>query len=820
MEAQEAVILASQISNIGRNEDMLSINTRGEIFIHRSSDVMFAVPNFVETSLIERCGVSETHEDEHQLAARIRVLRTARDFERAVEKEMFRLGRAIRGIYSQLRAQHPDEWGKATTMQVARMLDATPNISVVTLFAVHKQLMSRSDEFVCHPTRHRFVHSFDVRPLSHLRNIEVVKQMVREKSPIIHYFCEKAKLLIDRSRKLEASSAGEPPSRAEVLDMKFTPKEQEIIAFLRLSVSHARRIQEDPYEGVLPAFIKDTNRYDEIITSHVALRFLREIGVLTPWEDTASRDKDLHLPKSAEEKILLPSTSPAPVSVAQKEPTKTPGLLTTDEHESVRHDFGDMPVYVIDDATAEELDDGISIELIPGEPDSAWIHVHVADPTAIVPITHPLWHQIQKRPETVYFAHKSVPMLPGDVVELADMGRAVSSNSGQNVLTFSAKVGPNGQILDYKVRVGRVHNVQKIRYNDANAVLLGDPSPSGFTPFEPNLPADSFDTSYVLPHAENLRRLREVSRRLKDERLRKGIFAFSLNYPMTEILDKPLLENPSRVVHPILYRGYPRLRYRTEIGISAEVGARSLVSECMKVAGRVASRFCLDHNIPAIRRGMRGIAMDEAGLSRILAVRDEHGFVEIGDLIRIGVQIPVGEFSTQPLGHWLLGIPEGEGYVRATSPLRRADDMIAHWQIKSALVPGGGAPPPIDEDAMKRVLENVTGPKQTLKRAYRAHMRQWSHTYIQRYMAEQEKAGTWFSQSNPLLKMEGCVLQRPIYNYVRWSQYQDVYLPKLGITAVLPVKPADPIPVGTFITVNAKNIFQYDLYQILEVELA
>lgn len=41
----------------------------------------------------------------------------------------------------------------------------------------------------------------------------------------------------------------------------------------------------------------------------------------------------------------------------------------------------DLPIYVIDAVYAEELDDGISIESVPGEPNTDWIHIHVADPT-------------------------------------------------------------------------------------------------------------------------------------------------------------------------------------------------------------------------------------------------------------------------------------------------------------------------------------------------------------------------------------------------------------------------------------------------------
>jgi len=54
-----------------------------------------------------------------------------------------------------------------------------------------------------------------------------------------------------------------------------------------------------------------------------------------------------------------------------------------DPAEHLRHDFGNFPVSVVDDAGAEELDDGLSIEPVPNEPSSAWIHVHIVDPTSV-----------------------------------------------------------------------------------------------------------------------------------------------------------------------------------------------------------------------------------------------------------------------------------------------------------------------------------------------------------------------------------------------------------------------------------------------------
>ncbi|EJD04318.1 RNB-domain-containing protein [Fomitiporia mediterranea MF3/22] len=820
-ESMNGVVLGAT-NNIGYHQDTVSITTRGEVIVHRTTDIMFAVPNFVDSNLAERCGTQELHEDEFQLAARIRILKAARDFERAVEKEQYRLGRAIQDIYHQVRAQHPDEWTKVSTMQVARMLDATPNVPIVTLFAVHRQLMERADEFVCHPTRHRFVHEFDVRPLSDLKNIEKVKQMVRERSPMINAFQQKARLLIDQSRALAAQSTEEPPAVAEVVKRKFTPQDQEIITFLKLSMIQGRLIQQDSYAGNVPAIIKDTYRYEELITSYTTLKFLREIGVFTPWEDLASREKGLHIPIGVEEKTA--STTKASSSLPKSQ-AQTPGLLTTDAHENVRHDFGDMPVYVIDDAHAEELDDGISVERVVGDPNSVWIHVHVADPTSVIPFTHPLRQQVEKRSETYYFGHRTIPMLPADIGKLCDMGREGVRTSGQNVLTFSAKVGKKGDILDYKVRAGRVRNVHKLRYGDVDSVVDPGALAVEFTPFEPEASESSgtVDTSYLRQHEENLKLVFEVTRRTVAERLARNAFTFCLNSPQVTFPDKPVPQAPPHVTQPILYRGYPRLRYTVIRGEVSEIGSRSLVAECMKLAGRVASRFCLEHNIPGIRRAMASAELEETTLSRVLAERDPLGFISPSVLAREGIGLPPGELTSEPAGHWILGIPDGEGYIRTTSPLRRSDDLFMHWQIKSALLPGKEShPPPINDEKMKDMVDILNVRKQVLKRAYRAHTRQWAHTYIERYMDSLARSSKSKSNHmhNPLKGMDATVVIAPIYNLVRWMHYQEVYIPMLGLIAVMPIKTGSDIPLGAHIKVDAKNIFQYDLNRTLEVSLA
>jgi hypothetical protein len=57
--------------------------------------------------------------------------------------------------------------------------------------------------------------------------------------------------------------------------------------------------------------------------------------------------------------------------------------------------------------------------------------------------------------------------------------------------------------------------------------------------------------------------------------------------------------------------------------------------------------------------------------------------------------IPPAALSTTIIPHWNMGLTQpGTGYLRATSPLRRFDDLLAHWQIKSHLAKTKGIKAP------------------------------------------------------------------------------------------------------------------------------
>lgn len=181
-------------------------------------------------------------------------------------------------------------------------------------------------------------------------------------------------------------------------------------------------------------------------------------------------------------------------------------------------------------------------------------------------------------------------MLSLGIGAICDMGRADVLKARQNVLSFGVKIGPNGEIKDYKIRTGRVHNVHKLRYADENMVLMNNALSHKLYPFESESMAAttaSVDVSSVLPHEGQRRRLYEVSCRLIQERIKRGLFAFSEQ--CGSLLRRPALpaeSNRRGASYPVSWISATSV-LRNQFRDCWLWITLVLVAECMKVAGRL-----------------------------------------------------------------------------------------------------------------------------------------------------------------------------------------------------------------------------------------
>ncbi|KAI0671483.1 RNB-domain-containing protein [Trametes maxima] len=760
-----------------------SLINRGEIWPHQEHDVHFHVPNFVSKELAEQCGMADNIYNKEQSEARVEVMKRMRNFEKDFEFHLQVVLESAREMDFYSRVSHPDPttWAPITTQEAADMLLGSHTITPVEMLAVQSFLLNHGDLYVAEQRRFLQRMRFWIRPRADVQTIKMVSKMVIDNDPAIDAFVEKARTLILAARQRATESFYEPPTKRPLEGVELTETERMIVRFLRAALRTTRHVQINPYVVPYAQIIKKMGLYSpEVFADSTVHEVLTEMGVLAPWEDAVTREE---IRQKEDNLVTMTPTTP---TALVPEPLGPEDLYTQDVVDSLRHDFGDLPVYVVDDWGAEELDDGMSIESIHSDPEHSWLHVHIADPTALLPPTHAIARNAFNMAASRYLLDRTVPMLPRDA-GFHRYSLAQGSGEPEKTLTFSAKVNASGDIVEYKVRPGIVRNVRAIKY-DVIDNTLSLPSVIASYPFLKEAPTPERPDIATLDPAtvDNLRRIHQVTRKLLSGRLRAGGLTLALPQPELELKPRPLPESLMGGLGTELhaFRGFPDLVYG--IRHTIEVGARQMVSECMKTACRIASMFFRDRGIPALRRTVGPMQTERAGgIEALMATRDEDGVVDYMTGVREVVSAPPGRYITTPGQHSLLGVPENEGYVKVTSPLRRFGDMFAHWQIKHALLAAAGtkaSPVLYAEDWLANFGEELEARELEAKRLERLQAEYWAHLYLIRWQTDPAAERREF---DPLQNLTGTVLSVPLMNPLTKNYSCKVYVPQIALRGQL-----------------------------------
>lgn len=726
-----AVIIGSTVAH--GNIEIYSMAANGEVTRHTQGDIMFLIPGFVDNATIARCHVEEAEHssptyvdpemNEHEIAARVQVLKNISQLEKQVERSYqsiaVRTAQAVQALKLPLR----DQWSKVSTNTIARMISRKGLVPAATMLSIHRYLMAHSDTFVASST-HLATQTFLVRPRNEIKNLAMVSRMIVQRDRSVLEFVEKAKQVIavngQERRPTKLNSASVTPHS----DIVFSESEQNIIQFLKDFLRGRRTIQKDPYLVPVATLIRIMDTYSaQALSASVIRELLVKLGVITPWDDPINA-------MGATDLSVLNDTSASQIHASTRLGPEE--FYPEDIVANIRHDFGDMPVYVMDDVGAEELDDGVSIERETGTPDCYWVHVHVADPTHLLHPTHTLARQAREILNSRYLIQGTMAMLPHSFVFNRGLSLGASPGS-QPVMTFSFKVDGTGEIVDYAVRAGLVRNVKVLSYDHVDDVLGLPRYAVGYPLGAPcDMPPKKHSALEPI-HLNELKALKEVTERLVSSFVRTG--SFQLCTEKLEVYSPkgtPFSTIPD-ATRPHLCNGFPNVVY--SILPNRLSGARQIVAECMKAAGRVASRFFRDLGLPAIRRAALPIkTKDSETQALLISNRDHEGCLDMSILRKTGSAALPGYYTLSTKAHDFLGIPDGEGYVRVTSPLRRYGDMVHHWQIKHALL--GASEPYFDERWLKSFAAEMSLKETTSTKLQRRRDQFWALALLKRFHEE------------------------------------------------------------------------------------
>ena len=820
-----AVVLSEVIMD--RRWTVYSLTYGGEVLSHSRHDIQFAVPNFISTDLAARCGTTPIANDPREINARIEVLRKLKVINMEIEasykgSDRWQRQRAI-SVYVETRSSDPSKWAKTSVQHVTNLLWQRP--AFVNYYAAHKYLMENPLFFVA--TDHYIkTQTFRIRPLKQVEELEQAQNWIadhrKDEEGQLTRFLKKARIILERYEQTQETRRHYGPLSQEPMEPQYTWNEEDQVFLncLLRSLTPHRSIQKDPYNIYRSIIMKLLNPQIPTVTEAATFECVKKLGIIAPWQDPfelipqANPTGDYGRPNpfiEDSEAIAQKMTAPKPTLGTVLGPED---LHPVDPLDSVRHDFGRMRVFVIDEASAEELDDGISVERIPSEPDKFWVHSHIADPTSVLHPGHILCLQARDRGSTLYLGQKSFPLFPKSLVHHPTLGMSLGMRSGTKLgdrtMTFSIKLDSEGNVLAHKVRAGIVRNVRKVTYTNCDR-LLGLKPPAKVFPFGRIRPEElEPPATFTEEEAADIKLLYDLAKQQVKRRFDSGLISLNNEISSIDFVTTPGHDIQSPCMKGAIYRGFPEMEYSVSSTGKLDTGSRMLVSEMMKLASRVASRVALEYDIPMLRRAQDPmLPFSDAAQKEMIRSRRWNGYIPMYKFLGHITMIPSSTYTLQPKGHYGLGVPDGEGYSRATSPLRRFEDLVVHWQLHHILLGPNGPPRPrFNVAEMEQLSVDIASVDKQTRRMHKADADFHALMFMKKWLEDSQR-GVPRPNGDPLAgTMTGYKVSSTKKNLLDQRHMSAVFLPGLGIKARLVDLTPDfvNVPISAKVKVKMKNI--------------
>jgi len=604
-----------------------------------------------------------------------------------------------------------------------------------TLYALHRILLRNEFGFGVDRTGHRVSAKFEIRPKEEVRSVNQVRSWLREyqeqlvtdattdkpdtesrdtadatdtsdttlsdgaDSHPLAIFVSKARQLILESREhrvpTKEGNVGPSPVRFSaptsytyrtVTSIRFSETDKSILSFFEIWAGYRSFFRHVPLNSLASMILRVVGMYEGYDLDHtVGWLFLQELGVYAPWENRMILSHQLGLPGH---KITLEADQLRHKNIQFAKSTPT----LKDTMQAYRKDFGDLEVFCVDHADAREIDDGISVEEVPGSETVYWIHVHVANPSAFISPESTLAKYAEYLTETVYLPERIYTMLPPNITH-----SRWSLAPSRPTLTFSAKMNRDGDILEAKVTPAYIRKVSYCTPETIREALAEGNQPMPQTVITvggamPGRGRKNLQQHLTESQKYKLRILRDLGSARRRQREEKGAVNVSLPTADTVVYlgphqDTPLsLTDRSRGAH---YEGDPIIQLRGEHFSSKPdpsiTAADKLVPDMMILACEAAALWCKERNIPTLYRATQHNPDCDPNVFRkqfLQPTAEKLGYLPLVLSFQYSRLLGRSLVTTTPRKHGVIGADQ---YVKCTSPLRRYGDLLVHWQIESAI---------------------------------------------------------------------------------------------------------------------------------------
>lgn len=325
-----------------------------------------------------------------------------------------------------------------------------------------------------------------------------------------------------------------------------------------------------------------------------------------------------------------------------------------DYHDRV--DLTHLPFCTIDPPDAKDFDDAIYFDV-----KTHTLYVAIADVSTYVIEDSELDKEAKSRGFSIYFPHKSIPMLPRS---LSENICSLKPDVDRLAFTFKIKLDPNTlEPVDEEVMEAVIHSKRRYTYDEIDAFLEGD--------FSQKREVDGEIWAYLLP-------LQQFLLKLKKKRLANGC------------------EFASEEARMRLDDNHNLIAVRTE----SETPSHSLIEDAMLLANKAAAKsfekgIFRTHGVPDPEKIEELIASLEAigiyseiygdiykTIRELQKISDEKDLRKEVDQLIIRTQKQAQYTAENEGGHFGLGFTT---YTHFTSPIRRYSDLIVHRLLKAIL---------------------------------------------------------------------------------------------------------------------------------------
>ncbi len=314
-----------------------------------------------------------------------------------------------------------------------------------------------------------------------------------------------------------------------------------------------------------------------------------------------------------------------------------------------RIDLTNLPFCTIDPVTAKDFDDALYFD------EKNWtIYIAIADVSEYLFYNGNIDKEAKERGFSIYFPHKSIPMLPRS---LSENICSLKPNEDRLAFTFKIKIDPQTLEIEKEELIETIINSkQRFNYEEVDKIISTKQNKSNI----------SFINS-----------LYDLTKKIRKKRLKKGYDFHSSDIRMTLDKNQNLLET----------------------FVEKETASHSLVEECMLLANQAAAKM-FDFGIfrvhePPSYDDIANLLDQVAELGIFIHFKtDLHSLIceiqkkaeelnlrEEVDKLIIRAQ-KQAKYSAKNIGHFGLGFDK---YTHFTSPIRRYSDLTLHRLLKSII---------------------------------------------------------------------------------------------------------------------------------------